>query len=231
MNEILIQADPSSLYKKTILIISNDLLLNDIISTNYGKEYKLYFFKEQNFSLLKNILYPFDLIVFDNSLKNIEDYIHACKSIQSFNLTTPLFVLENQMPENLSLYKYCNTYSIFVKNRNIEELFQSIDLCLYYLSANKKIYFNDGFSFDLTRELLLHNKKIIFLTKIEKRLIKLLAENINNITSYEIIEKKVWFDKKFSIYTLRNTVKKIREKTKMSFIQNLSNNGYYISSL
>ena len=53
---------------------------------------------------------------------------------------------------------------------------------------------------------------------------------MNNIVSYEEIKNIVWAKNKFSIFGLRNTVKKIREKTNYKFIQNCSSKGYIMRS-
>ena len=83
----------------------------------------------------------------------------------------------------------------------------------------------------MTREMLFQGKKIIKLTKIEKRLINLLALNPNELVTYEDISSIVWKGKVFSIYSLRNVVKHIREKTNESFIKNFSNRGYIINTI
>ena len=69
------------------------------------------------------------------------------------------------------------------------------------------------------------------LTKTEKKLIKVLAENTNKLVTYEEISDIVWKGKVFSIYSLRNVIKHIREKTDESFIKNSSNRGYILTSI
>ena len=96
---------------------------------------------------------------------------------------------------------------------------------------NKKVQFENGFYFDISREILFQGKKIIKLTKTERKLVNLLALNPNALVTYEDISSIVWRGKEFSIYSLRNVIKHIREKTDESFIKNSSNRGYVITTI
>ena len=59
----------------------------------------------------------------------------------------------------------------------------------------------------------------------------LLASNSNTLVTYEDISRIVWKGKEFSIFSLRNVVKHIREKTDETFIKNSSNKGYVITTI
>ena len=48
----------------------------------------------------------------------------------------------------------------------------------------------------------------------------------DNLTSYKEIKDKIWLNRKFSMYTLRNVIMNIREKTSESFIKNHTNKGW-----
>ena len=102
---------------------------------------------------------------------------------------------------------------------------------LDFLYTNKKLQFENGFYFDMNKELLFQGKKTIKLTKTEKKLINLLALNPNVLVTYEHISSVVWKGKEFSIYSLRNVIKHIREKTDETFIKNSSNKGYVINTI
>ena len=60
---------------------------------------------------------------------------------------------------------------------------------------------------------------------------KLLITKRNDITEYDIIKDVVWKGKDMSIYTMRNIVNKIRQKTYYEIIKNHSNKGYTIDIL
>lgn len=142
-----------------------------------------------------------------------------------------MILLEDDISEDLSMYKFSNVYSIFNKNVDEKILLDNIELSLNFLNSNKKVQFEKGFYFDINKEILFQDKKIIKLTRTERRLVSLLASNVNNLVTYEDIASVVWKGKEFSIYSLRNVVKHIREKTDELFIKNSSNRGYVINTI
>lgn len=67
------------------------------------------------------------------------------------------------------------------------------------------------------------------LTNIQKEVLKYLIKNNEVINSTEEIYRNCWSKrKKFSIFTVRNIVKKIRDKTYYYIIKNSHNNGYLV---
>jgi DNA-binding response OmpR family regulator len=71
--------------------------------------------------------------------------------------------------------------------------------------------------------------KEIPLTKIEKGILLTLIANEGDITPVDIIIQKAWKKDNVSIYSFRNVVLKIREKTYYKLIKNHSNLGYSIN--
>lgn len=53
--------------------------------------------------------------------------------------------------------------------------------------------------------------------------------NIEKVVSYEVIENYVWSEKSMSNEALRMTIKKIRAKTDVDLIKNISGVGYRLS--
>ena len=169
-------------------------------------------------------------IEFDSD-NRISKFIETFKLKKTYNFNIPMIVLENETAEEFSNYKYDNMYTILDKNINESFLLKNIEIALDFLYTNKKLQFENGFYFDMNRELLFQGKKTIKLTKTEKKLINLLALNPNVLVTYEHISSVVWKGKEFSIYSLRNVIKHIREKTDETFIKNSSNKGYVINTI
>lgn len=98
---------------------------------------------------------------------------------------------------------------------------------LIYEQINNKIYFEEGFYFDkLKNKLFKADGKIIEFTKLQSGLFNLLLEKNDEIISFETIHNEVWKNKKMSIFTMRNVVKRIRDLTYYGIIINHSNIGY-----
>lgn len=213
---------------KTLLIISSNA---DIPNIRFSPKEKITYFETNKFYLLNGIISNFDLIIFDNRENELNKFINTFTLTKSYSFNIPIILIENNISDDMELYKLVNVYSVL--KAPIDELYlkKSVELCLNFVHSNKKVQFEDGFHFDTSREMLFLGKKIIKLTKTEKKLVKLLAENPNNLVSYEQIENIVWKGKVFSIYSLRNLIMSIRDKTSENFIKNYSNKGYILSTI
>ena len=94
------------------------------------------------------------------------------------------------------------------------------------------VYFENGFKYDKQKKALLNtNNNYIELTNLETQFIELLITNPNNYFTTDIIIENVIAKKPMSIYTLRNVIKKIREKTFPELITSKHNSGYKINAL
>ena len=216
---------------RSVLLVSEDLEYVQKLTKLLNDKFNLSFFMDDKFQLLDTQIDNFDLIVFDNSDNKISKFTETLKLKKTYNFNIPMIVLENETIEEFSNYKYDNMYTILDKNINEAFLFKNIEIALDFLYTNKKLQFENGFYFDMNRELLFQGKKTIKLTKTEKKLINLLALNPNVLVTYEHISSVVWKGKEFSIYSLRNVIKHIREKTDETFIKNSSNKGYVINTI
>ena len=216
---------------RSVLLVSEDLEYVQKLTKLLNDKFNLSFFMYDKFQLLDTQIDSFDLIVFDNSHNKISKFTETLKLKKTYNFNIPMIVLENETIEEFSNYKYDNMYTILDKNINEAFLFKNIEIALDFLYTNKKLQFENGFYFDMNRELLFQGKKTIKLTKTEKKLINLLALNPNVLVTYEHISSVVWKGKEFSIYSLRNVIKHIREKTDETFIKNSSNKGYVINTI
>lgn len=217
---------------KSVLFIGDDFdYAKSLIDKSNNEILNISFFKEDKFQLLNNSINSFDLIVFDKSRNSLEKFIQIFKISQSHEVNIPMIILEEKLSNDLSLYKYSNVLLVFQKPVKEEVLLSNIELTTNFLSNNQRKNFEDGYYYDMSRELLFRGKELIKLTKTERNLIKLLAENVNMLVTYEEISNTVWEGKNFSIFSLRNVVKHIREKTSEEFIQNSSNRGYIIKTI
>ena len=215
----------------SVLVISEDVGFLDRLKKVSGDKYNISFFNSENFNLLNTEINTFDLIVFDNSKNSLTKFVDVFKQTKSYTFNIPMIILEDKVSQEFSLHKYSNAYAIFNKDNDESFLLNNIEISLSFLYTNKKVQFENGFYFDISREILFQGKKIIKLTKTERKLVNLLALNSNTLVTYEDISSIVWRGKEFSIYSLRNVIKHIREKTDESFIKNSSNRGYVITTI
>ena len=84
------------------------------------------------------------------------------------------------------------------------------------------------FSYCLGTQTLYKNDEVVALTKLENKLLQLVVSKKGEAVSIETIKIEVWENKDMSIFTLRNMIKKIRDKSYYGILKNKSNHGYSI---
>lgn len=114
------------------------------------------------------------------------------------------------------------------KNLSVEEVVVEI----IKAQINSKVFFEEGFYFDVQKNKLYNGEgKVIEFTKLQQGLFSLLLERKNQIVDFETIHNEVWKDRKMSIFTMRNVIKRIRDLTYYGIIINHSNKGYSIGNI
>lgn len=88
------------------------------------------------------------------------------------------------------------------------------------------VNFENDFSFNLSTDKLFHKNDEIKLKNLEKELFKYLLDNSGSVVTIDEIKEMVWKSNNMSVYTLRNHIKNIREKTYFKLIVSKSNHGY-----
>lgn len=84
------------------------------------------------------------------------------------------------------------------------------------------------FSYCLGTQTLYKNDEVVPLTKLENKLLQLVVSKKGETVSIDTIKIEVWKNKDMSIFTLRNMIKKIRDKSYYGILKNKSNHGYSI---
>ncbi|MDX9960823.1 MAG: helix-turn-helix domain-containing protein [Aliarcobacter sp.] len=93
-----------------------------------------------------------------------------------------------------------------------------------------KIDLGEGFIYDMHLDKLFDKKRReIEITKIEKKLLLTLIEYTDKIIPVDILISKSWNKTNVTIYSFRNVIKKIRDKTYYELIKNHSSLGYSIN--
>ena len=111
------------------------------------------------------------------------------------------------------------------KNCIDEYLFELINK-----NINSKIYFSDGIHFDYEKQKLFNKSKQILFTRLEYKLFRYLLNNLNKLVTIEQLKTFVWKDENTTRFTIRNFIKRIRDKTYKDLIVCKSNCGYILVS-
>ena len=213
----ILESNNNFLKSQSVLCISNDSLIKDRVAE--ARPYiKNIMYKETTLDITENY---FDLIIIDLNKTYIDLIFIFIK--EKFPFTPIIFFVEEV---NISLLKYNEMLSL--KNILIKK-HQSLDILVYILiELLKGRYLNlsYGYKYCLNTYRLYHESEEQYLTKTERGLLKLLILNRQEIVPYDTIKNEVWKNKKFSVFTMRNKVKSIRDKTYPEIIKNYSGFGY-----
>jgi DNA-binding response OmpR family regulator len=172
-----------------------------------------------------------DVVIADLRLKG-EDAQDILREIKKFSSTIPIIVIDDgeNTYEELKKAILSNAYMYFSKEVDFSLILNAVIMGLNQSNRSDKIKLKYGYYFDDYRETLFdkHNKKIN-LTSTELKLLKLIIDNRGDVISYEEIEEEVWRDKEMSLFTMRNVVNKIRQKSYPGIIRNVSGRGYILT--
>ena len=143
-----------------------------------------------------------------------------------------IIVSKDYTDESIITAMQISAHTSISKPLNHSDFKLAIMMCLNHSKRSDKIEFRNGFYFDKYREQLFDkNNKIVEFTKLEYGLITLLINKSDEIIDYDMIHKDVWKEKNMSIFTMRNVINKIRQKTYYEIILNRSNKGYIIDNI
>jgi hypothetical protein len=209
---------------KSVLLLTKD---EDVVNILNRKLTPLVESFHVNDSVFKSDFYLYDLIVIDIDFFDIEYLDNALFKDKLKNFNIPIIYISSDL--EFSILEYIDNVplnNIILKNEQLEYIDIYIAITM---KKNSKIYFNHDYSFCMRKNRFYFKYKEVNLTSLETNFIKVLLENKNRIVPYEKIIESVWEGKKCSIYSMRNVVNKIREKSYYEIIKNISNQGYIIN--
>ncbi|WP_228126470.1 response regulator transcription factor [Candidatus Marinarcus aquaticus] len=216
-----------------MLFLSNDLEVKSAVESDfdeYFKELKLVSSAVEALKLLKES--RFDMLLIDSMMedKNLDEF---CEDLENNKISIPRLIISSEdTNENIVTAINCNAYTFLSKPIKQKDLRLAIIMCLNQTKRTDKLEFQNGIYFDEYRDQFYkEGGTLIEFTKLEKSFLKLLISKKSEIVDYELIKEVVWKGKDMSIFTMRNIVNKIRQKTYYEIIKNKSNRGYIIDSI
>jgi DNA-binding response OmpR family regulator len=211
----------------TIMVVTDNADIIDKVNniSNNIRELVHYDNTKDALALLKKRF--FDVILLDNKLITNKFLV----SLDKIENGIKILVTDNYSDEKLRLSVEHDFANVLVEPLNIEQLKYSIFISLNQTKRNDKIKLRENIYFDEYRDQFFQNKSLLKLTALEFKFLKFLLQRKENISNYQDIQKNVWEDKEMSIFTMRNIVNKIRQKTYYNIIANYSSKGYTIDPI
>lgn len=216
---------------KLLLVSSDDNVLNSL-GSDFVNEFKdLTHVSNGKEAVSISKTNGFDMLLIDTAIGSDFDKIISDISVSSPAL--PKIVISNQSKEEDIISAInCSAYTFLSKPLRNDDIRLAIIMCLNQTKRGDKIDFQHGIYFDEYRDQFFKpGGALLEFTKLEKSFLKLLIANRDRITDYDEIKEVVWKGKNMSIFTMRNIVNKIRQKTYYEIIRNYSNKGYHIDDL
>lgn len=221
------------LYNAKLLFISNDQAVKQAIENefdDYFKELKIAVAMEEALSLACSNNY--DMSIIDADIEGVS-FSELCSELSQLAPTLPKIVISSSDDnENIVTAINSGAYTFLSKPLRAKDVKLAVIMCLNQTKRGDKIEFENGIYFDEYRDQFFKSGGVLIdFTRLEKSFLKLLITKRNEITDYDTIKDIVWKGKDMSIYTMRNIVNKIRQKTYYEIIKNHSNKGYTIDIL
>ena len=216
--KIVIISDDKTILEKDLKNLYSDFEDIKIISSSEGINFK---------NMSHN-----DLLVLDMDMPS-ENFDNIASKANSVLALTPKIVISSKSDdENISKAVNIQAYSFLLKPFNPMNLKLAIIMCINQTKRSDKVELGNGVYFDEYRDQFFKKGGVLIdFTRLEKGFLKLLIERRDEITDYDTIKDLVWKGKDMSIYTMRNIVNKIRQKTYYEIVKNHSSRGYTIDIL
>ena len=221
------------LYNAKLLIVSSDEKINESI----GNEFDDYFKELKISTNIKDAITlacsnSYDMAIIDTDIEDVS-FSDLCSELSNLAPTLPKIIIsDSDSNENIVTAVNSGAYTFLSKPIRAKDLKLAVIMCLNQTKRGDKIEFENGIYFDEYRDQFFKAGGILIdFTRLEKSFLKLLITKRNDITDYDTIRDVVWKGKDMSIYTMRNIVNKIRQKTYYEIIKNHSNKGYTIDIL
>ena len=216
------------LYNAKLLVVSKDSEVKSTIEEefdDYFKELKLVKSAKEAIDLIHD--HNFDMAIIDTDVE-AKDFDEACSKITQVASSLPKIIIsEKGNSEDIVTAINNSAYTFLTKPLRAEDVKLSVIMCLNQTKRGDKVKFQNGIYFDEYRDQFFKSGgKLIEFTRLEKGFMKLLISKKDEIVDYDTIKSVVWKGKNMSIYTMRNIVNKIRQKTYYEIIRNHSNKGY-----
>lgn len=220
------------LYNAKLLFISSDETIHDTIENefdDYFKELKIASNISDAMELACSNTY--DMVIIDTDIKGVS-FSELCSELAELAPTLPKIIISDS-DDNEDIVTAINysAYTFLSKPLRPKDIKLSVIMCLNQTKRGDKIEFQGGIYFDEYRDQFFKaGGTLVDFTRLEKAFLKLLISKRSDVVDYDLIKEVVWKGKDMSIYTMRNIVNKIRQKTYYEIIRNHSNKGYTIDN-
>ncbi len=168
-----------------------------------------------------------DIIITDIMMPNLTG-LEMAKEIRKQDANIPIIILSAFSESNKFLDAIdMGVVKYFIKPFDPDELLDYIQTLGDKLGS-RTVMLCDGFSFNFSTKSLYKDARFVSLSKNEIKFIQLLLKNSKVIDAKEI-KRTIWDDDEVSDDRLRTFIRRFRDKTSHSLVQNIKGQGYKLT--
>ena len=174
-----------------------------------------------------------DIILMDINLRQDKDGIDIVRDIHAIKYIPIIYLTGFSDDEIINKAVQTNPVGYLIKPYNEQELKANIILGLYKSEKNKTNsinhdhkYLGSNYYFDTVNQKLYFHNNIVKLGLKETKLLNLLIDANSDTVSFETIESAVWGNHSVSSDSIRNMVRRLRNKLDYKFIKSIPCVGF-----
>ena len=209
----------------TVLCLTSNKSVQGSIQSLSNNIKEIIYMEEFNSDVLSK---SFDIMIIDYSLKGSVELMNEVRVLKP--LLPKIVILSESSEKAIINCINSGAYTIITTPEDVDQLKISLIMALNQSKRVDKICLDNGIYYDAYRERFYNNFGEISFTKFEFKVLKLLLDRSDRVVTYDDIKENVWKEKKMSIFTMRNVINKIRNKTYYNIIKNNSSQGYQIDT-
>ncbi len=220
------------LYNAKLLFVSGDSSVKETLEKDFDEYFReLKFVSNANEAVSLAASNNYDLVVVDTVTEGLS-FSELCSELSIIAPNLPKIVISGEdNSDNVVTAINNSAYTFISKPLRLIDIRLSVIMCLNQTKRGDKVEFQNGIYFDEYRDQFFKEGGVLIdFTRLEKGFLKLLIMKKDEVVDYDAIKDVVWKGKNMSIYTMRNIVNKIRQKSYYEIIRNHSNRGYVLDN-
>ena len=180
-------------------------------------------------------LNPADILLCDINLKSHYTGIDVVRSISQTYDPVIIYLTALEDMQTLETALATNPQSYLLKPYRYSELYVAVKVALKSVHQKKKklslqvLNLGDGYQLYIERKTLIKNESVITLTKNETKLVLLLASNLNQMTSFEMLAYSIWPEQTVCESNRRTLIYRLHSKLEYKLITSLSGVGCHFT--
>jgi len=212
-----------------VLLIEDETRLAELLKTAIGDYFSTFEVAHDGIAGLDafRALRP-DIVITDITMPNMTG-LELAEKIKKEKSDVPIIILSAYSDKEKLLGAIdVGVVKYFIKPFDPEELLSYLCTLVEKIKKESLVKLKAPFTYDLQSEQLFKKGVLVHLSKRESRFIAQLLQSPNHYLSNEAIKRSLWPNEDVSDERLRTFIKRLRQKSDKSLIENISGQGYLL---